>query len=304
MQLLMTKTASHPCRSHEKKMKRNHKSEHTIRENEKMTRPQSLNPTNTKFIHIFTLLFLFLIMMMSVRCQKASPIPSLSRQMILVVVPTHQNTKGVLHRYEREDGRADWSPKGDAIPVVIGRNGLGWGSGLHTIIPTDIPIKREGDGKSPAGAFRLSTVYGFYPAEEMTRLRMPYTQITAPLECVDDAGSKHYNRIVGRNDVDCVDWKSSEKMIEYPILYALCVRVEHNADSTENGAGSCIFLHVWPGPDGTTAGCTAMAHSMMEHVTYWMDRSKSPILVQLTKRLYEDLKESWTLPDLPSMEGG
>jgi len=269
-----------------------------------MTRPQYLNPTNTKFIHIFTLLFLCLTIMMSVRCQKASPIPSLSRQMILVVVPTHQDTKGVLHRYEREGGHADWSPKGDAIPVVIGRNGLGWGRGLHAIIPKDIPIKREGDGKSPAGVFYLGTVYGFYPAEEMTRLKMPYTQITEPLECVDDAASKHYNRIVGRNDADSVDWKSSEKMIEYAILYALCVRVEHNADPTENGAGSCIFLHVWSGPDGTTAGCTAMAHSMMEDVTYWMDRSKSPILVQLTKRLYGELKVSWTLPDLPSMEGG
>jgi L,D-peptidoglycan transpeptidase YkuD (ErfK/YbiS/YcfS/YnhG family) len=282
-------------------MKYEHVAECVIQENENMIRFQRFIRLRTWSIHIFVLIPVCLIMMMSVRCQKASPVPSLSQQMILVVVPTHQDTKGLLHRYEREDDQSDWSSIGDAIPVVIGRNGLGWGRGLHTIIPTGIPIKREGDGKSPAGVFYLGTVYGFYPAEEMTRLKMPYTQITAPLECVDDANSKHYNRIVERSNMDSVDWNSSEKMIEYPIPYALCVRVEHNADPTENGAGSCIFLHVWSGPDGTTAGCTAMAHSMMEDVTYWMDSSKHPILVQLTKRLYDELKVSWTLPNLPSM---
>jgi len=42
------------------------------------------------------------------------------------------------------------------IPVVLGRNGLAWGRGLHPIDSTLLPIKKEGDGN------RLQSIYFNY----------------------------------------------------------------------------------------------------------------------------------------------
>jgi len=48
-------------------------------------------------------------------------------------------------------------------PRELGRAGLAWGLGLHGNPPFPGPIKREGDGRSPAGAFELSSAFGYAP---------------------------------------------------------------------------------------------------------------------------------------------
>jgi D-alanyl-D-alanine dipeptidase len=192
---------------------------------------------------------------------------------------------------------SEWQMVDRPTRIVIGRTGLAWGRGLHSEVPEGIPLKREGDGKSPAGVFRLGTGIGFAPRESMGQLKIPYTQVTPDLECVDDAKSENYNRMLRRGDVDTVDWNSSEQMIDYPTAYELGVFVEHNTDPVDNGRGSCIFLHVWSGPEGRTAGCTAMEKTDMESILYWLDAEKTPVLVQLTLSLYEKFRTPWALPE-------
>jgi len=245
------------------------------------------------------LIFILLFNGFFLGCQRPTPIPFSSRQMILVITPSNDAHHGTLVRYEREDGKYEWSQMEQAIPAVVGKHGLGWGRGLHEEIPSGIPMKQEGDGKSPAGVFLLSSAFGFLSPDEVGDLKMPYTKITDMLECVDDSESVVYNRVVRRDEVDSVDWKSSEKMIKYKTAYEWGVVVEHNTDETVHGAGSCIFLHVWSGPDGWTTGCTAMEKSHMEAILYWLDSSKESVMVQLTQTLYDTFKRPWRLPNLP-----
>ena len=87
-----------------------------------------------------------------------------------------------------------------------------------------------------------------------------------------------------------VDWQSSEKMYFADIWYEQGVVVDQNMDPIINGSGSCIFLHNWSTPDETTAGCTEMEPVNLKKIIYWLDSSANPILVQLTKELYNEYK--------------
>ncbi|HEX3009156.1 MAG TPA: hypothetical protein VHO90_16250, partial [Bacteroidales bacterium] len=64
------------------------------------------------------------------------------------------------------------------------------------------------------------------------------------------------------------------------------------------GGGSCIFLHVWSGPESFTAGCTSMSLENMKRLALWMDANKKPVLVQLTHDLYSRFKQQWNLPEI------
>lgn len=226
----------------------------------------------------------------------ASPIPSSSGQMVLVLSKSFDATTGWLRRFERQSEDADWKAVGDATPVTLGRNGLGLGSGLHRIDPGSMPVKREGDGKSPAGVFRLSSAFGYAPPERLENLEIPYIHVTELLECVDDVNSGYYNQIVLRDAVDEVDWQSSEQMLMDGVWYEKGIVVDHNSSPVRPGAGSCIFLHNWSGPEDTTAGCTAMAPPALTEIVYWLDPDADPVLVQLTESLYEEYQKAWVLP--------
>jgi D-alanyl-D-alanine dipeptidase len=74
--------------------------------------------------------------------------------------------------------------------------------------------------------------------------------------------------------------------------------VEHNADAPVPGRGSCIFLHIWAGPEKGTAGCTAMEQTNLEELLRWLDSKKLPLLVQLPEGEYTRLRTAWRLPRL------
>jgi D-alanyl-D-alanine dipeptidase len=143
---------------------------------------------------------------------KDSPISRDSRQMILVLTDSIHTTNGYLFRFERLNDKRPWEPIGKTIPIVLGRNGLGWGRGLNGIDSSKMPIKTEGDGRSPAGIFRLSSAFGYTSSEKMKELKIPYIHITEMRECIDDINSEYYNRIILRDEMEKVDWKSSERM--------------------------------------------------------------------------------------------
>ena len=78
-------------------------------------------------------------------------------------------------------------------------------------------------------------------------------------------------------------------------LYRLGIIVDHNAARVP-GDGSCIFLHIWSGPDSVTAGCTAMPAAALEAIAGWARIEDHPVLVQLPRAEYERLRDSWALP--------
>jgi zinc D-Ala-D-Ala dipeptidase len=219
-----------------------------------------------------------------------TPAPLLrSRQMIVVTTNGWDAVRGVLLRFERKGTRGAWSQVGEAELVVVGRNGLGWGAGLVDAGAAAGPRKKEGDGKAPAGVFRLGSAFGFAP-KRAAWLRLPYIPLTSSVECVDDTASRRYNLIVDRVAAGDVDWNSSERMRAVE-GYRWGLVVRHNAAPTVAGRGSCIFLHIWAGPESGTAGCTAMEEESLTKLLRWLDPKKSPLLVQLPEGEYARLNE-------------
>ena len=218
-----------------------------------------------------------------------------ARQMIVVKTSGWENVAGTVQRFERKTVETQWKAVGAPIAVVVGRGGLAWGRGLH---PTNSagPQKVEGDGKSPAGVFALSSAFGFASAEEMKWLKLPYLHVTDALECVDDVKSIRYNSIVDNSHVLNPDWNSSEKMREIGEQYRLGVVVNHNVAPRIAGKGSCIFLHIWKGDGSGTAGCTAMERGDLEELVRWLDTESSPILVQLPDSEFQRFEKDWRLP--------
>ena len=223
---------------------------------------------------------------------------SRSLQMIVVTTDDWNAVPGVMHRYVRDGVRASWKRVGQDVPVVVGAAGLGWGDGLHGVgSPGEPgPIKHEGDQRSPAGVFRLSSAFGYAPKDSMSWIKLPYTQATDAYKCVDDAASVHYNQMLMSVRGSAIDWHSAEDMHRRDSLYSLGVVVEHNANGREVGGGSCIFLHIWPGPDGSTVGCTAFTSAAMRDLLAWLDPDALPVLVQMPRSAYDRLRVAWALP--------
>jgi len=217
------------------------------------------------------------------------------KKLIAVTTPDWNAVEGTLIRYERR-GR-EWIKVSEPIPVVVGRAGMAWDPALARDSPDRYPgpVKHEGDGRSPSGVFLLKgETFGF--AGELPGSRM-YTPLTPTIECVDDPTSRYYGRIIDREKVDQVDWKSSEKMSSIP-EYRWGVVVNYNTDHPVHGDGSCIFLHQWSRTGNGTAGCTAMSPHDIENLVHWVSGDERVGLVQLPRSEYERLQVHWQLPPL------
>jgi L,D-peptidoglycan transpeptidase YkuD (ErfK/YbiS/YcfS/YnhG family) len=229
-----------------------------------------------------------------------------STQMIVVSTPDWNAVDGTLQRYQRITAHDAWRPAGEPIAIVAGQKGMGWGIGLVAIDDPNVrlasdPVKKEGDGKSPAGIFVLGTAFGD-ASQPMPGLKTPYLQLTPSIECVDDSSSKYYNRVVDRSTV-VPDWKSSEHMLSVGEAYRWGIVVGHNGGDVSArgippvpGDGSCVFLHIWSEPTRGTAGCTAMPQNQLEGLLTWLDPARRPMLVQLPVPAYARLASRWGLP--------
>jgi D-alanyl-D-alanine dipeptidase len=235
-------------------------------------------------------------------------------QLIVVTASNWGAVEGQLQRFERNSVHDPWHPFGEPIPIVVGRNGMGWGIGLVAADDPNIrlssdPVKKEGDGKSPAGIFDLGTAFG-YSAQPLPGLKLPYLALTESIECVDDVKSKYYNRIVDRSAV-APDWNSSEHMRDTGESYRWGIVVDlngttasSNESAPEPGGGSCVFLHIWRDQSHGTAGCTAMTQANLETLLTWLDPKRRPLLLQLPMAAYERLTQRWNLPKLSNASAG
>jgi L,D-peptidoglycan transpeptidase YkuD (ErfK/YbiS/YcfS/YnhG family) len=255
-------------------------------------------------------LFLVFTLVLAVSAGSAAPPAADSgsfppaRQLVVVTTTGWNAVEGRLQRYERAAPNLKWKVVGEPIAVVVGKSGLAWGSGMMPAPSSGVssasagPVKKEGDGRAPAGVFRLSTAFGYAPREH-PGWKMPYVQLTDSVECVDDSNSRFYNRVIDRGTV-AADWNSSEHMLRPDELYRWGVVVDHNAGPVRPGGGSCIFLHIWRGAGVGTVGCTAMAPEQLESLLGWLDPGREPLLVQLPASEYKRLRKPWRLPAMPS----
>ncbi len=212
-----------------------------------------------------------------------------TRQMLLVVAKDMNASTALLQRYAHRDGA--WVKTGMPAKVNVGRNGLGWGTGIvHIPHSAKDPLKYEGDGRAPAGVFALGPVFG-YAALQQTA--MPYLQATPDLICVDDARSDAYNKMLRISP--SLSFGSFEWMRRDDDLYKMGVVVRYNT-AAKAGRGSCIFLHIERAPGSGTAGCTSMTPSTIGAVIRWLDPTAHPVLVQIPAASLPEVEKIFGIP--------
>ena len=178
--------------------------------------------------------------------------------------------------YERKNNHKQWKPV-DSFNIVVGRNGLGKDATSLLNLNTITATKHEGDGKSPAGIFKLGKVFSYH---NIKKLKMPFVQVDTNFYCVDDAASSYYNTLI-KQDTAQHNFNSFEYMKRNDALYEYGVWVLYNSDPVTAGNGSCIFLHIWRNENSGTAGCTAMAKENMLKLIHWLNEKKNPVLLQI-----------------------
>ena len=222
------------------------------------------------------------------------PVPATTRQLILVRSASWKAVTGTLQRFERVPGGA-WQAVGAEASVNLGRKGMAWGRGLQAAEEPG-PVKKEGDQRSPAGAFALGPAFGYREALPDGAKQYPYVHVRQGISCIEDSKSKYYNQVIDPSSITRADWSSRDEMFRRDGLFRWGVVIEHNAKDTVRGAGSCVFLHIWRGLGKGTAGCTAMPGETIEETIRWLDASARPVLVQLPESEYSRLRSDWALP--------
>lgn len=133
-------------------------------------------------------------------------------------------------------------------PCALGRSGIAqW--------------KREGDGATPAGHFRLTAV--LYRPDRMPRPRtaLPITTIDPDSGWCDDPADRAYNQ-----PVRIPHAASHERLWRADRLYDVVVVIDYNLAPAKRGAGSAIFLHVAREDFAPTEGCVAVSPETMRRL--------------------------------------
>lgn len=114
--------------------------------------------------------------------------------------------------------------------------------------------KREGDGATPAGLWRV--LYGLWRADRLPRPRtlLPMRPIQPKDGWCDAPGHACYNRPVRLPFA-----ASHEQMRRTDGLYDIVLVIDHNQRPRTGRGGSAVFLHIRPPDDGPTAGCVAVS---------------------------------------------
>lgn len=219
-----------------------------------------------------------------------------STQLIVVVSDSWDATGGQLYSFEKMHDR--WHPQPMRGAVTLGKKGLAWGLGLHPKQPG--LQKVEGDGRAPAGLFRLSGAFGYAATLDTA---MPYQAMQTDDFCIDVSASPLYNQTVDRRKfrpewtADSTEPMRRDVHNQGDLRYQQGLFIDHNPNNIA-GSGSCIFMHLWQSPVTATAGCTAMAQPQLSALLRWLDPAKKPLYVLLPKQQYQLLQSRWQLPEL------
>jgi L,D-peptidoglycan transpeptidase YkuD (ErfK/YbiS/YcfS/YnhG family) len=225
---------------------------------------------------------------------KAEGVPDDCSQLIVGLVPDWNSMRGHLQLFERRPG-ANWAPVAPAVPVLCGKSGVAWGSGLEG--QNEIGLRKtERDGRAPAGIFRIGKIYT-YDAQLPAGSDYPFHQVTIADAWSDDVNSPDYNRFVTVPDpAHPPPWFAKQKMRHNDFAYRWLVEIRHNSDPPVPGAGSAIFFHIRRGVSRPTAGCTTMAEPDLVKLIRWLRAPRYPCYVLLPAPEYNVRWQRWHLP--------
>jgi L,D-peptidoglycan transpeptidase YkuD (ErfK/YbiS/YcfS/YnhG family) len=226
----------------------------------------------------------------------ADGVPADCTQLIVAVAPNWDSMRGQLQLFERSRVGGKWTRTGAAVPVLFGKSGAAWGSGLAGQNETGLQ-KKERDGRAPAGVFRIGKIYTYDP-QLPPGADYPFHQVTTADAWIDDVTSPDYNRFVTiDNPAQPPPWFEKQKMRHNDFAYRWLVEIRHNSDPPVPGHGSAIFFHIRRGVSRPTAGCTTMAEGDLVSLIRWLRAERHPCYALLPRREYETRHQIWGLPD-------
>ena len=121
------------------------------------------------------------------------------------------------------------------------------------------PLKREGDGKSPVGHYRLLKAY--YRPDKLIRPRtlLLLSPLAKNLGWCDDKNDGHYNRLITLPLA-----ATHENLWRNDSAYDVVITTSHNQCPRIKNHGSAIFFHqIRPGATATE-GCIAVSPAHMQ----------------------------------------
>jgi L,D-peptidoglycan transpeptidase YkuD (ErfK/YbiS/YcfS/YnhG family) len=180
-------------------------------------------------------------------------------QLLVVYNYKPESFTAVFVALEKKD--MNWVVKQSPIEAGIGKNGFA--------LPNQ---KKEGDGKSPTGIFRLGKLFSY---EKQYNTLLENQQTTKEDKWIDDINSPDYNKHVS----GATEAKSYENLLLNNDIYKYCTVIEYNTNPVVKGNGSAIFFHLALRPASFTLGCVAIQEKYMKLMINWLDPKQNPTII-------------------------
>ncbi|HVV60929.1 MAG TPA: L,D-transpeptidase family protein [Pseudolabrys sp.] len=144
-------------------------------------------------------------------------------------------------RRKAADPARGWLQAGhQVLPVALGRGGIK-------------ANKREGDGATPRGTFRLKRLWWRGDRHARPRTLLPVRRIGADDGWCEDPADRHYNQ-----PVKVPKNSKADRLARGDALYDFIIEIDHNTRPRVAGRGSAVFIHIARDGFRPTAGCVAL----------------------------------------------
>ena len=135
-----------------------------------------------------------------------------------------------------------------ALPVALGRGGIK-------------ANKREGDGGTPRGAFRLRQLWWRADKHPRPATALPVQRITPADGWCEDPADRRYNR-----PIKVPANASADRLARKDNLYDFIIEIDHNTRPRVAGRGSAVFIHAAKQGFAPTAGCVALEINTLRRI--------------------------------------
>jgi len=164
--------------------------------------------------------------------------------------PWRKTSLATLHVRAKPGGRRrGWLIAGPlALPVALGRGGIR-------------ANKREGDGGTPRGTFRLRRLWWRPDRGPRPATRLPVRPIRAEDGWCEDPRDRHYNQ-----PIRLTPQQPGDRLRRADRLYDFIIELDHNTRPRVAGRGSAVFIHIARPGFAPTAGCVALKADALQRL--------------------------------------
>ncbi|MGA2568560.1 MAG: L,D-transpeptidase family protein [Pseudolabrys sp.] len=139
------------------------------------------------------------------------------------------------------------------LPVALGRAGVK-------------ANKREGDGATPRGGFRLKRLWWRADRHARPATLLPVRRITPEDGWCEDPADRRYNR-----PMKVPPGSKADRLARLDPLYDFIIEIDHNTRPRVAGRGSAVFIHVARPGFAPTAGCVALTMASLRRLLARVD---------------------------------